>query len=51
MDKETAIRLAGSAKALAELLGITRAAISQWTLVPVARVWQLKAMRPEWFKG
>jgi DNA-binding transcriptional regulator YdaS (Cro superfamily) len=50
MDKETAIRLAGSAKALAELLGITRAAISQWTDVPAARVWQLKALRPAWFK-
>lgn len=52
MDKETAIKLAGSAKALAELLGITRAAVSQWgTSVPQARVWQLRALRPKWFKG
>jgi DNA-binding transcriptional regulator YdaS (Cro superfamily) len=52
MDKEQAIKLAGSAKALAELLGITRAAVSQWgNNVPPARVWQLKALRPKWFKG
>jgi DNA-binding transcriptional regulator YdaS (Cro superfamily) len=52
MDKEKAIKLAGSASALAELLGITRAAVSQWgNDVPPARVWQLKALRPKWFKG
>jgi DNA-binding transcriptional regulator YdaS (Cro superfamily) len=50
MEKLQAIKNAGSAKNLAELLGITRAAISQWgDAVPVARVWQLKALRPEWF--
>jgi len=37
--------------ALAKLLGITRQAISQWgDQVPKARVWQLMALRPEWFK-
>jgi DNA-binding transcriptional regulator YdaS (Cro superfamily) len=52
MDKEQAIKLAGSASALAKLLGITRAAVSQWgAKVPQARVWQLKALRPKWFKG
>jgi len=52
MDKEKAIKLAGSAKALAELLGITRAAVSQWgNDVPMARIWQLKALRPKWFKA
>jgi DNA-binding transcriptional regulator YdaS (Cro superfamily) len=52
MDKVDAIKKAGSAKALAELLGITRAAVSQWgDRVPPARVWQLKALRPKWFKG
>jgi|TARA_R110002126_G_scaffold2772_1_gene15372 DNA-binding transcriptional regulator YdaS (Cro superfamily) len=50
MDKLQAIKNAGSAKNLAQLLGITRAAISQWgDTVPQARVWQLKALRPEWF--
>lgn len=51
MDTKRAIELAGTAMALAQLLGITRQAISQWgDQVPQARVWQLKAMRPEWFK-
>jgi DNA-binding transcriptional regulator YdaS (Cro superfamily) len=51
MDKETAIRLAGSTKALAEILGISRPAIYQWgTSVPKMRVFQLQALRPEWFK-
>jgi len=50
MDKLQAIKNAGSAKDLAQLLGITRAAISQWgDKVPQARVWQLKTLKPEWF--
>jgi DNA-binding transcriptional regulator YdaS (Cro superfamily) len=52
MDKKQAIEKAGSAMALAKLLGITRQAISQWgDDVPAARLWQLKALRPKWFKG
>jgi DNA-binding transcriptional regulator YdaS (Cro superfamily) len=51
MEKEQAIKLAGSARKLAEMLGISRAAISQWGLmIPQARVWQLKSIHPEWFK-
>jgi DNA-binding transcriptional regulator YdaS (Cro superfamily) len=49
MDKKTAIKLAGSATALAKLLGITRAAVSQWRVLPQARVWQLRVLKPEWF--
>ncbi len=50
-DKQEAIQKAGSAAELAKLLGITRQAISLWgDQVPMARVWQLKALRPEWFK-
>jgi DNA-binding transcriptional regulator YdaS (Cro superfamily) len=50
MEKEQAIKKAGSARKLAELLGISRAAISQWGVnVPQARVWQLKAICPQWF--
>jgi len=49
MEKEKAIINAGSVKILAELLGISRAAISQWKVIPAARIWQLKAIRPEWF--
>lgn len=50
MDTKQAIEKAGSAMALAQLLGITRQAISQWgDKVPQGRVWQLRALRPEWF--
>jgi DNA-binding transcriptional regulator YdaS (Cro superfamily) len=50
MSKEFAIYKAGSIGALAKLLGISRAAISQWgATIPQARAWQLKALHPEWF--
>jgi len=51
MKKQIAIDLAGSAKALADLLGITQSAISQWEDdVPEPREWQLRVLRPQWFK-
>ena len=51
MEKLTAIRLAGSVQALADLLGVSRPAIYQWKLeVPTMRVYQLKALRPQWFE-
>jgi DNA-binding transcriptional regulator YdaS (Cro superfamily) len=50
MNKSKAIELAGGVKALARLLGITSAAVSQWSdVVPEARIWQLRVLRPEWF--
>jgi predicted transcriptional regulator len=49
MTKQELIDKAGSRKALAELLGISLAAISQWTKVPQARLWQAKDLRPQWF--
>ena len=50
MKKETAIYLAGSANQLAKLLGINRAAISQWgDEIPIKRLEQLKNIKPEWF--
>jgi len=52
MKKQNAIDLAGSAKALADLLGINQSAISQWgDDLPDGRVWQLKCIKPEWFKA
>lgn len=52
MKTQQAIKLAGSAKALAELLGITQSAISQWGKeVPELRVWHLRQLRPDWFVG
>jgi len=51
MTKERAITLAGSQAKLAALLKISSAAISQWKEnVPAARLWQLRVLRPEWFK-
>ena len=50
MKSEYAIFKAGSVKQLADLLGISRTAVYQWGKdVPRARVWQLKALKPEWF--
>jgi transcriptional repressor of cell division inhibition gene dicB len=50
MKKETAIAFAGSANQLAKLLGINRAAVSQWgDDVPKKRVDQLRSLKPEWF--
>jgi hypothetical protein len=50
MKTQQAIKLAGSAKALADLLGITQSAISQWPKdLPETRVWQLWVLRPNWF--
>jgi predicted XRE-type DNA-binding protein len=50
MDKEHFIKLAGSQTELARLLGINQSAVSQWVKVPQARIWQLRVLRPEWFK-
>ena len=51
MKKTQAIELAGTAFALAKMLGIQRQAVSQWgDEIPQARLWQLKVLRPEWFK-
>lgn len=50
MKTEKAISLAGSATALAKILGLTPGAISQWSEdVPQLRVYQLKELKPEWF--
>lgn len=51
MKTETALNLAGSPTALAEILGISLSAVSQWgENIPQQRVWQLRVLRPEWFK-
>lgn len=50
MHTEHAIKLAGSATALAEILGITLSAISQWgENIPELRVYQLRELKPDWF--
>jgi hypothetical protein len=51
MDKQKAIELAGSAKALADIFGITESAVSQWgDEIPELRVLQLEKLRPDWFQ-
>ena len=51
MQTQTAIDKAGSATALAQILGITGSAITQWgDTIPPLRVYELKELRPKWFK-
>jgi hypothetical protein len=50
MDKQTVIALAGSQSELARILGITRAAVNHWQVIPPLRIYQLKELKPEWFK-
>jgi len=52
MKTQQAIEKAGSAADLARLLGITQSAVCQWGEdVPEHRVWQLKVLRPAWFRA
>jgi hypothetical protein len=52
MEKSTAIRLAGSQTKLAAILGINQAAVAQWgNDIPIMRIYQLKTLRPKWFKN
>jgi len=50
LTKQQAVQFAGSQAKLAKILGITRGAVWLWETIPQARIWQLKLMRPEWFK-
>lgn len=50
METKEAISLAGSRLALANMLGVTRQAVSTWgDTLPLHREQQLQAIRPEWF--
>jgi predicted transcriptional regulator len=51
MNKQELIKLAGTQIRLANLLGISQAAVSKWIDVPKARIWQLRLLRPQWFKN
>jgi transcriptional repressor of cell division inhibition gene dicB len=52
MKTAEALQRAGGLRPLADLLGITPSAISQWgENVPDARIWQLRVLRPDWFKS
>jgi hypothetical protein len=49
MDKHKAITLAGSQSELARILGITRAAVHHWKVIPTGRLYHLMVLKPEWF--
>ena len=46
---QDAIAKAGSKAMLSRILGVTRAAVTQWRKLPDKRLAQLQASRPEWF--
>lgn len=51
METRKAIEMAGSMTGLAAILGISVSAVSQWgEMIPAQREWQLRVLRPEWFK-
>lgn len=50
MDKAKAVELAGGVTALAKILGIGKSSVSEWVEIPQARIWQLKVLRPRWFR-
>lgn len=52
MKKKSAVKKARSAYRLAQLLGITRQAVSKWgDDVPAAQVEKLRKSHPHWFAG
>ena len=51
MKTQDAIKLAGSSTALAAMLGISKQAVSQFgETLPQAREWQLRLLKPRWFR-
>jgi len=52
MTKDQLVQLAGSQAKLARILGISRTAVNYWKQkIPPLRMYQLKELRPEWFKA
>ena len=50
MKTQTAIQLAGSKAKLASLLGVSRAAVTQYKeILPPKRIDRLRLVHPEWF--
>ena len=50
MTKQELLTKVRNQTELAELLGVSQSAISQWKDIPWARLYQLKLLKPEWFK-
>lgn len=52
MELNSLIKRAGSVRAIAEALGLTTQAVYKWGgTIPKLRVYELKELRPAWFKG
>jgi len=49
MDKNAAIKFAGGARRLAELLGISTQAVYKWREIPPDRVAHLRRIKPAWW--
>lgn len=51
MNKDKAIELAGGAKELAKLLGVTHQAVYAWreNKLPALQAYRLMDLRPHWF--
>lgn len=50
VDKDFAVRKAGSQRKLAELLKVTPAAVSQWGAeLPELQAFRLREIKPRWF--
>ena len=53
MNTSRAIKLAGGKAKLADIAGVTRQAVTRWVAqktLPPLRVFQLRELRPDWFK-
>ena len=51
MTKAAAVERAGSQAALADVLGISRQAVSKWGYeIPLLQLYRLRDVKPEWFR-
>ncbi len=51
MDKPTLIKRAGGVTRVAEVLGISKQAVSKWVKIPELRMIQLRRRKPSWFRS
>ena len=52
MNTSTAVQLAGSKAKLANILGVSRAAVTQYKeKLPMKREIRLRVLKPEWFEN
>lgn len=52
MNTQTAVQLAGSKAKLATILGVSRAAVTQYKeKLPMKREIRLRVLKPEWFEN